>query len=447
MITGELKKATDVILKNKNIEKIFFLMEPHLKGKNNPCSVAVKTNKKVIYPYYSSLSMNCGMGLMRTNIKFSELKDKQYDLFKEIDRVTTLSQLGRLIGKDEITREELDEILLKGIDAIPERYFKLEKKAFEREGNLFRNKNIDRRVILDTIPKSLYGGTYREIGKNGGGNHFVEMQIVDEIYDKSSDLKKNDVLFMVHLGTGYLGDNVSSFYCNINYKLLKILYSTVVGPRFVFLKKVAFNLKRYGLRFLIKNSNLLFRNKDYQIGLEYNSKNGRDFLMAETAALNLGYSWRYITYDKIIRSLKKVIKTDFQYDLVLDKSHNSILDEKDGLYYTKNACWLKGEGDLFILPGNYTNYSYLCKAGKKLSEFDYFMDHGLGILLKEDDSKLQLKETMMKFRRRRWIKTKEIQYSYETLENSEITHKKLKEYEKKGYFKIVARFKPKASLK
>ena len=58
-----------------------------------------------------------------------------------------------------------------------------------------------------------------QLGTLGAGNHFLELQIVDEIYDeeiaKVFGLKKGQITIMIHCGSRGLGHQVASDYIRL----------------------------------------------------------------------------------------------------------------------------------------------------------------------------------------------------------------------------------------
>ncbi len=435
-----------IIAKNPEIKNIFCGMETHLKkGAESPSSVTIKTTTKYIYPFYSSNSLNCGIGFLSTGVDFKKIENKIPHLFKEIDKETTLSQFQRFFGKKEITTKELKRILVGGIERIPERYGKIPCN-FEYGGNLFKDEDFSEKQIISTIPKFLWKGGRIEIGKNAGGNHFIEMQVPIKVYDKTAGIEKDKVYFMVHLGTGYLGGSITGVYCHRKRTFATKKYQMIIGPRFFSFKKWLFLIKRYGLDFVMRNYKLFFNNDKLDRGILFASKIGKDFFIAEYATMNYGYAWRYIVYSKILKVLKKITKKDVKEEILLDKSHNSIFLKDNSIYYNRNSCNMK-ENDLFTLPGDKKNHSYLCQAKKKMKEFDFNIDHGLGILLKEDNKKIKQKEKIYNFKRRRYTKTTKMKHKVRDLEYSKKTFDFLKKMEKKGYFKIICQLRIVANLK
>ncbi len=439
-VSEETIRNLNRLKNNENIENIYCLIESHIKKfSETPSSICIKTNSKKIYPDYSS-SLNCGMGLLQTNLNICDLRNKIVKIFQEINNKTTLSIIKRYLGRKEVNKKELEEIFYKGIEAMPSRYNKI-NNAFGNEGNVVKDKEVKKDEIIKAIPNFLYRGALRELGKNAGGNHFIEMQIIDEIFDHKIKAKKGDVYFMIHLGTGYLGDNFNNVYLKRKNNSLKTTFA--IGPKFFNIQKLFFLIKTFGIYYIIRNFKKLFKKSKLK-GLENNTKRAKYYINGSHAIMNFGYAWRYATYSKIIDVLKKVSEKELKYKLLLDRSHNSIFQEKENYYYLRNCCKLKKTGDLFILPGNYCNNSYLCQTLPKLKKIGFNIDHGLGMLLKKDKEKDLT--FMYKCKRTRIISGK-IKYKKIKHEKSQKINEVIKKLEKEGYFKILLTLKPIASLK
>lgn len=170
---------------------------------------AFDLEKGVISPGGVGYDINCSVRLLRTNLTRENIeKNKRRiveTLFEEIP--AGVGKKGKLLLKDK----ELNEVLKKGaIWAVEEGYGKKEDYEHTEEGGCMNEANPDnvsRRAKSRGIP---------QLGSLGAGNHFLEVQFVEEIFDekvaKVFGLEKNQAVIMIHCGSRGLGHQVASDY-------------------------------------------------------------------------------------------------------------------------------------------------------------------------------------------------------------------------------------------
>jgi len=114
-------------------------------------------------------------------------------------------------SKFQITRKELDKLLEGGAKYIVEKGFGVKEDYLhtEDEGRLNGGNPKD-------ISQRARARGKGQLGTLGAGNHFLEIQVVDEVFDeeiaKTFGLKKGEVTIMVHCGSRGLGHQVASDY-------------------------------------------------------------------------------------------------------------------------------------------------------------------------------------------------------------------------------------------
>lgn len=160
----------------------------------------------VISPGGVGYDINCGVRVVRTNLTKKEVDPKLTDLANEIFK-NVPSGVGSK-ARIKLSRSELEELLVEGAKYCVDQGYGWEKDLEHCEEN-GRMANADpskvsNRAISRGMPQA---------GSLGSGNHFIEIQYVDQIYDKELAKKmgvkeENQVLVMIHTGSRGFGHQV-----------------------------------------------------------------------------------------------------------------------------------------------------------------------------------------------------------------------------------------------
>jgi len=152
---------------------------------------------------------NCGVRLLSTNLKKEQIYPKIKDILKSLMRHVPAGLGGSNI---RISKQELDKVLENGAKwAVENGYGSKEDLEFcEENGNM---KGADAKFVSDTAKNR----GFKQIATLGSGNHFLEIQYVDEIFDKEAAKafgieKEGQVTIMIHCGSRGLGHQVCSDY-------------------------------------------------------------------------------------------------------------------------------------------------------------------------------------------------------------------------------------------
>ena len=160
----------------------------------------------VISPGGVGYDINCGVRLVRTNLHREDVDVDQLQRLTD----SLFKQIPAGVGKDGPYRfggKELTRLLGDGC-----RFLKT--KGLATEGDLERTEgggcleDADPRAVSERATKRGGG----QCGTLGSGNHFVEIQVVDEILDKSAaqamGLEEGQIAVMIHSGSRGLGYQV-----------------------------------------------------------------------------------------------------------------------------------------------------------------------------------------------------------------------------------------------
>ena len=216
---------------------------------------ATRVRDGVVSPGGVGFDINCGVRLLRTNLTEEEVRPKIEQLIAELF-VNIPSGVGSE-GKIRVNQKELDKVLTKGSRwAIEKGYGEAEDIVVTEEEGCMKGANPDK------VSSKAKKRGIPQLGTLGSGNHFLEVEVVDEIYDRDaatvmgiSDI--GQVLVLIHTGSRGFGHQVCSDYV------------ALLGEA----------VKKYGINL-----------PDRQLACApVNSPEGQDYLQAMSCAAN--YAW------------------------------------------------------------------------------------------------------------------------------------------------------------
>jgi len=167
---------------------------------------ATDVEEGVISPGGVGYDINCGVRLMRTNLLESEVKPRITDLANQIFRDVPAGVGGK--GSRPLSGKDLDAVLSQGAQwVVRQGHGKPEDLEATEEGGCLTQGDPD--AISDHARKR----GRPQLGTLGSGNHFLEIQVVDEIFDEArAGVMGIDgvgqICVMIHCGSRGLGHQV-----------------------------------------------------------------------------------------------------------------------------------------------------------------------------------------------------------------------------------------------
>lgn len=320
----------------------------------------------VVSPGGVGFDINCGVRLVRTSLCEKDvrprLKDLVYALYNNVP--AGVGSKGDL----KITEREERRLLVEGSGWVVAHGYGVQSDLDYTE---------DRGAIKGANPDAVSDRAY-ERGKNqagtlGSGNHFLEVQVVDEIYDKEAadifNIYKDSVTLMIHSGSRGLGYQVCDEYS----------------------KNMIRSLSKYGINV-----------PDRQLACApVNSDEGKAYLGAMKCAANYAWANRQCLMHLARETFERVLNigpAELGMNLIYDVAHNIAkiekhkIDGKDKVLcvHRKGATRAlppghpdipekyKGIGQPVIIPGDMGRNSYLLVGTEKAEETFYSTCHGAG---------------------------------------------------------------------
>ncbi len=314
-------QATNVASMPGIVEHVVVLPDGH-EGYGFPvgCVAAMDAKEGMISPGGVGYDINCGVRLVRTNLMESDvrpqIKELVTDLFNSIP-----SGVGSK-GAIRLSQSQLDEVLVRGVQwAIDNGYGTSDDaEACEESGQM---ENADPNKVSDRARKR--GAP--QLGSLGSGNHFLEVQRVEEVHDeeaaKRMGIKKGNITILIHCGSRGFGHQVCSDYLRTSERALA----------------------KYNIELA-----------DRELACVPNtSEEGESYRKAMFSALNFAWSNRQMITHWTRKSFERVLKqseSDLEMNLVYDVAHNIAKVENHKIEGKERSVVVHRKGATRAFPAN-----------------------------------------------------------------------------------------------
>ncbi len=252
---------------------------------------AMSVEDGVISPGGVGYDINCGVRLIRTNLDEKDVRPRLKELVNELFRAVP-SGVGSE-GVVKLSNAELDEVLTDGVYwAIGNGY------GWEEDAEVCEENGKMRDADPSKVSNMARKRGAPQLGTLGSGNHFLEVQKVDKIYDERAAKAmgidhEGQITVLIHCGSRGLGHQICSDYLRVSESALK----------------------RYGITL-----------PDRELACVPNSsQEGEAYRKAMYAALNFAWSNRQMITHWTRKAFERVFsmsESDLEMRLVYDVAHN-----------------------------------------------------------------------------------------------------------------------------
>ncbi len=319
--------------------------------------------------------INCGIRLLRTNLTAKDVRPKVKELLDEIFR-SVPSGVGSH-SPLKLNRAEIDDLLERGAEWTAEKGYGW-KKDLEHLEEGGRMKQAKASAVSDNAKRR----GQPEVGTLGAGNHFLEIQQVNQIFDaetaKTFGIDSTEqVTVMIHCGSRGLGHQVCSDYIR-----------KIEEGHFDLLKK-------------LPDRELVYAPAGSPLAEQY--------FAAMTASANFAWANRQVIHHHVRRAFEKVFGRDAEklgMDVVYDVCHNVCKLEEHEIDGQKRKVFLhrKGAtrafppghpeipadyrtaGQPVLLPGSMGSASYVLAGVPTGAETFYSSAHGAGRMMSRGEA-------------------------------------------------------------
>jgi len=301
----------------------------------------------VISPGGVGFDVNCGVRLLKTNLFEDDLKGKLKDLVIGLYQNIPAGVGSK--GDIKVSAKEEEKILVKGSKWALSQGYAIESDIEHTEEN-----GAIEGANPDAVSERAYERGMRQSGTLGSGNHFIEVQAVDEIYDERAasvfGLSKGQITIMIHSGSRGFGYQICDDYA----------------------RKMVHTLSTYNITV-----------PDRQLACApFNSEDGKLYFGAMKCAANYAWNNRQCIMHLVRLTFEKIFRQSFQalgMFLVYDVAHNIAKLERHSVDGQKRLLCVhrkgatrafapgaeglpaayKDIGQPVIIPGDMGTHSYL----------------------------------------------------------------------------------------
>ncbi|MGM5485451.1 MAG: RtcB family protein, partial [Nanobdellota archaeon] len=324
-----------------------------------------------ITPGGIGFDINCGVRLLKTNLKYDDIKD---DVRKLVLKLFEKIPCGVGRGSDlNLSMDDMDEVLVQGSSWALSQGFGVEDdlKFCESGGEM---KGAD----PDNVSHKAKARGKKQLGTLGAGNHFLEIQEVMET-DNKFGLEKGQIVLMIHCGSRGLGHQVCSDYL----RRMEDAFPELIKA--------------------LPEKDLVYAPISSDIAKEYYS--------AMKAAANFAWANRHVIASKVREAVCELYP-EAKLDLVYDVAHNiakleehTLDGEKEEVYVHRKGATrafppghpelpedYRETGQPVLLPGSMGTASYvLVGTEKAMQECFGSSAHGAGRVMSRAKAKREFK--------------------------------------------------------
>jgi tRNA-splicing ligase RtcB (3'-phosphate/5'-hydroxy nucleic acid ligase) len=337
---------------------------------------ATDAENGVISPGGVGFDINCGVRLVRTNLHRRDLDNSTVRLLVDQMFINVPSGLGSK-AKVRLQRGELEEVAMRGAQwAVKHGY------GWEKDTEFLEEKGCLKYADISQVSTKAKQRGAPQLGTLGAGNHFLEIQYVDEIFDPEvakvyGITELGQVCVMIHTGSRGFGHQICTDH-------LQVLEQAV---------------RKYDIWL-----------PDKQLACApVTSAEGQNYFKAMACAANFAWCNRQMIVHWVRESFEHVLKRraeDLGMDIIYDVCHNIAKLEEHEIEGKKTKVYVHRKGatrafgpespDLplryeavgqpVIIPGDMGTESYLLHGTKQSEETFGSTCHGAGRVMSRNEA-------------------------------------------------------------
>ena len=275
----------------------------------------------VISPGGIGFDINCGVRLIRSNLTFEEVQPKLKTLV-----ATLFHQITCCVGQSgdiRVSNQDRSRVVLQGAKwAVKNGYGIEDDLAHTEAGGCLEGADPD------AVSQRAYERGANQLGTLGSGNHFLEVQVIDQVYDQAAaerfGLAEGQVTLMIHSGSRGFGYQI----CDD------------------FLEQMRRTLTQYNIKV-----------PDLQLACApVYSPEGKKYISAMRAAANYAWANRQCLMHLMRQVFERVFQRSWQameLNLIYDVAHNIAKFEKYKIDGKEKTLCIHRKGATRAFPPNH----------------------------------------------------------------------------------------------
>lgn len=337
------------------------------------------------------MDINCGVRLIATNLEY------EAKLFSPEALRTLLHIIERTIpvGLGQERKTLPPKVTLKGVITGGAEFLVQQGYGSEEDLESIEEKGKMSEARYEALTPRALKRSERQIGTLGSGNHFIEVQRIEEVLDQTTaqawELRQNQICLMIHCGSRALGHQTCMDYTSIFWRAKE---------------KYHLEIPRKGLA-----------------AVPIDSPEGKDYFGAMAGAVNYAFANRHLIMCELERVMidffrAKGMKIEFR--LIYDIAHNiakweehtlrtknkeqttKVLIHRKGATralpagHPQNPLKYQATGHPAIVPGSMGTSSYVLLGLPKAQETWFSVNHGSGRAMSRTEAKKTISEAEFK---------------------------------------------------
>lgn len=288
---NSLEQAVNVSTLPGVLEAVMVMPDMH-QGYGFPIGgvAATDLDHGVISPGGIGYDINCGIRLLSSRITFEEAKPWLKDLAFTLEKYCP-SGVG--VESDlRLSKAELAEVCVKGAG-----WAKARGYAMKNDLDRTEDQGCLQGADPEKISQRAMDRGSTQLGTLGSGNHFIEVDIVAEIYDaeaaRAMGINKGELSIQIHTGSRGFGHQICTDY-------VRLMQNTV---------------QKYGIKLPDKQL----------VCAPIASQEGQDYLAAMRCGANYAFANRQLLADKVRHAFENSLAgkvNDWELTQVYDIAHN-----------------------------------------------------------------------------------------------------------------------------
>ena len=390
------------VASNKEVfHHIAAMADVHSKpGRKNATGTTVLSEHHIL-PQLNDSDPACGMRLVKTNLTEENTTPEELERLFEalVPKVPTKAYVGTYLPFRVVV-----DICRRGIRPLIDHLgikTKYEAENSLDRGNFFGEEK-SKRHIYDILPKLfLFFAQFRSGILGAAGNHFLDLMKITDIVDpavaEKFGLKKGQYVFMIHCGSGILGQYAMYMYTAKKREHLSTAILMNIGrffwntPHKKIVNQIAEKIRRSD-----------FGKAEPLISFDGEGEDGKLYMAARNACSNFAHANRAVIAHNVSETIKRVLGRDPEFELIYDMPHILVSEEE----HFGQKAWVhrngtsraygpsrmadhplfRETGEPAFIPTSMSTEAYLC-VGQDGNDSTFFScNHGAGKSAKKTDT-------------------------------------------------------------